>query len=118
MVGPAPTAVPQSVVRRPAARGKDAARCTGDEAFRYLRRPRWCQRGPVTPEPAEGTRSRRCRRRAGAWADRSQNAKPCRFVTLYQMELVGHDFFLFYMETERPSVVYTAGAYDPTIRLA
>jgi ribosomal subunit interface protein len=32
---------------------------------------------------------------------------------LYEMELVGHDFFLFYDEqTERPSVVYRRHAYD------
>lgn len=32
---------------------------------------------------------------------------------LYEMELVGHDFFLFYdRETERPSVVYRRRAYD------
>jgi ribosomal subunit interface protein len=32
---------------------------------------------------------------------------------LYEMELVGHDFFLFYdKETERPSVVYRRHAYD------
>ena len=39
---------------------------------------------------------------------------------LYQMELVGHDFFLFYdKETERPSVVYRRHAYDyGLIRLA
>ncbi|MBV9720987.1 MAG: ribosome-associated translation inhibitor RaiA [Mycobacterium sp.] len=39
---------------------------------------------------------------------------------LYQMELVGHDFFLFYdKQTERPSVVYRRHAYDyGLIRLA
>jgi ribosomal subunit interface protein len=39
---------------------------------------------------------------------------------LYEMELVGHDFFLFYDEqTERPSVVYRRHAYDyGLIRLA
>jgi ribosomal subunit interface protein len=39
---------------------------------------------------------------------------------LYQMELVGHDFFLFYDKTtERPSVVYRRHAYDyGLIRLA
>ena len=32
---------------------------------------------------------------------------------LYVMELVGHDFFLFYdKQTERPSVVYRRHAYD------
>jgi ribosomal subunit interface protein len=32
---------------------------------------------------------------------------------LYEMELVGHDFFLFYdKNTERPSVVYRRHAYD------
>lgn len=32
---------------------------------------------------------------------------------LYEMELVGHDFFLFHdKETERPSVVYRRHAYD------
>jgi ribosomal subunit interface protein len=32
---------------------------------------------------------------------------------LYEMELVGHDFFLFYdKHTERPSVVYRRRAYD------
>ncbi|WP_292975295.1 ribosome-associated translation inhibitor RaiA [Mycobacterium sp.] len=32
---------------------------------------------------------------------------------LYEMELVGHDFFLFYdSQTERPSVVYRRHAYD------
>jgi ribosomal subunit interface protein len=39
---------------------------------------------------------------------------------LYQMELVGHDFFLFYdKQTQRPSVVYRRHAYDyGLIRLA
>jgi ribosomal subunit interface protein len=39
---------------------------------------------------------------------------------LYQMELVGHDFFLFYdKQTERPSVVYRRHGYDyGLIRLA
>jgi ribosomal subunit interface protein len=39
---------------------------------------------------------------------------------LYQMELVGHDFFLFYdKQTECPSVVYRRHAYDyGLIRLA
>ncbi len=39
---------------------------------------------------------------------------------LYEMELVGHDFFLFHdKETERPSVVYRRHAYDyGLIRLA
>jgi hypothetical protein len=32
---------------------------------------------------------------------------------LYEMELVGHNFFLFYdKETEKPSVVYRRHAYD------
>ena len=39
---------------------------------------------------------------------------------LYEMELVGHDFFLFYdKQTELPSVVYRRHAYDyGLIRLA
>jgi ribosomal subunit interface protein len=39
---------------------------------------------------------------------------------LYEMELVGHDFFLFYdSQTERPTVVYRRHAYDyGLIRLA
>ena len=39
---------------------------------------------------------------------------------LYEMELVGHDFFLFYdKQTKRPSVVYRRHAYDyGLIRLA
>ena len=39
---------------------------------------------------------------------------------LYEMELVGHDFFLFHdKETDRPSVVYRRHAYDyGLIRLA
>ncbi|MBX9638668.1 MAG: ribosome-associated translation inhibitor RaiA [Mycobacteriaceae bacterium] len=39
---------------------------------------------------------------------------------LYEMELIGHDFFLFHdKETERPSVVYRRHAYDyGLIRLA
>jgi ribosomal subunit interface protein len=39
---------------------------------------------------------------------------------LYEMELLGHDFFLFYdKQTERPSVVYRRHAYDyGLIRLA
>ncbi|WP_421841606.1 ribosome hibernation-promoting factor, HPF/YfiA family [Mycobacterium sp.] len=39
---------------------------------------------------------------------------------LYEMELVGHDFFLFFdKDTERPSVVYRRHAYDyGLIRLA
>jgi hypothetical protein len=32
---------------------------------------------------------------------------------LYEMELVGHDFFLFYdKQTDSPSVVYRRHAYD------
>ena len=32
---------------------------------------------------------------------------------LYEMELVGHDFFLFHdKESDRPSVVYRRHAYD------
>jgi hypothetical protein len=32
---------------------------------------------------------------------------------LYEMELVGHDFFLFHdKETDRPTVVYRRHAYD------
>ena len=39
---------------------------------------------------------------------------------LYEMELVGHDFFLFHDKTtERPSVVYRRRGYDyGLIRLA
>ena len=39
---------------------------------------------------------------------------------LYEMELVGHDFFLFHdKEADRPSVVYRRHAYDyGLIRLA
>jgi len=39
---------------------------------------------------------------------------------LYEMELVGHDFFLFHdKETDRPTVVYRRHAYDyGVIRLA
>lgn len=39
---------------------------------------------------------------------------------LYEMELVGHDFFLFHdKETDRPSVVYRRHAFDyGLIRLA
>src|SRR4029453_12048306 len=39
---------------------------------------------------------------------------------LYEMELVGHDFFLFHdKESDRPSVVYPRAAYDyGLIRLA
>jgi hypothetical protein len=39
---------------------------------------------------------------------------------LYEMELVGHDFFLFHdSETDRPTVVYRRHAYDyGLIRLA
>lgn len=39
---------------------------------------------------------------------------------LYEMELVGHDFFLFHdLQTDRPSVVYRRHAYDyGLIRLA
>jgi len=39
---------------------------------------------------------------------------------LYEMELVGHDFFLFHdRETDRPTVVYRRHAYDyGLIRLA
>ena len=39
---------------------------------------------------------------------------------LYEMELVGHDFFLFHdQETDKPTVVYRRHAYDyGVIRLA
>ena len=39
---------------------------------------------------------------------------------LYEMELVGHDFFLFHdKQSDRPSVVYRRHAYDyGLIRLA
>ncbi|MCV6985343.1 ribosome-associated translation inhibitor RaiA [Mycobacterium shinjukuense] len=70
----------------------------------------------------------------GADLDRTNAYEPGRIVrvkehpakpmsvddALYEMELVGHDFFLFYdKETERPSVVYRRHAYDyGLIRLA
>ncbi|EFD59950.1 conserved hypothetical protein [Mycobacterium tuberculosis T92] len=57
----------------------------------------------------------------GSFAPKNTPAKPMSVDdALYQMELVGHDFFLFYdKDTERPSVVYRRHAYDyGLIRLA
>ncbi len=72
--------------------------------------------------------------RAEAAADAVDDHEPGRIVrvkdhpatpmtvddALYEMELVGHDFFLFHdKETDRPSVVYRRHAYDyGLIRLA
>ena len=46
--------------------------------------------------------------------EKSHNATPMTLdQALYEMELVGHDFFLFVdKETERPSVVYRRRGYD------
>jgi ribosomal subunit interface protein len=46
--------------------------------------------------------------------EKSHNASPMTLdQALYEMELVGHDFFLFVdKETERPSVVYRRRGYD------
>lgn len=52
---------------------------------------------------------------------KEHNAKPMTVDdALYEMELVGHDFFLFHdKESDRPSVVYRRHAYDyGLIRLA
>lgn len=85
---------------------------------------------PVPPEPAFSTEAPD---HDGGPSDNGQH-EPGRVVrtkehtakpmsvddALYEMELVGHDFFLFYDEqTERPSVVYRRHAYDyGLIRLA
>ncbi|MGP0079459.1 ribosome hibernation-promoting factor, HPF/YfiA family [Mycobacterium sp.] len=82
---------------------------------------------PAPPEAAPQERD-------GAATDSSLNREPGRIVrtkehpatpmtvddALYEMELVGHDFFLFHdKQTERPSVVYRRHAYDyGLIRLA
>ena len=46
--------------------------------------------------------------------DGNESPEEARFNdALYEMELVGHDFFLFHdKETDRPSVVYRRHAYD------
>jgi ribosomal subunit interface protein len=88
---------------------------------------------PVPPEPAFEAETNRASEPDGGPSDNG-NHQPGRVVrtkehpakpmsvddALYQMELVGHDFFLFYdKQTERPSVVYRRHAYDyGLIRLA
>ncbi len=87
----------------------------------------------VPPEPAADTGAAGVPGRNGA-SPTSGHHEPGRVVrikehaaqpmtvddALYEMELVGHDFFLFYdKQTERPSVVYRRHAYDyGLIRLA
>lgn len=86
---------------------------------------------PAPPEPVAATAEQNASaERDGSAADhrpgrivrtKEHPAKPMSVDdALYEMELVGHDFFLFYdKDTERPSVVYRRHAYDyGLIRLA
>jgi ribosomal subunit interface protein len=82
----------------------------------------------VTPlagslDPAFSTEDAAAHEHAGAAGDhepgqvvrtKEHSAEPMTVDdALYEMELVGHDFFLFYdKSTERPSVVYRRHAYD------
>ena len=84
---------------------------------------------PPLPEKAFNTEPAEPHQHDGARVDRQDHNdhEPGRVVrtkehqarpmsvddALYEMELVGHNFFLFYdKETERPSVVYRRHAYD------
>ena len=79
------------------------------------------------PEKAFNTEPAEPHEHDGAGPDLKDHHEPGRVVrtkehqakpmsvddALYEMELVGHDFFLFYdKQTERPSVVYRRHAYD------
>jgi ribosomal subunit interface protein len=75
--------------------------------------------GPAEPhehDGAEPTQHRGGEERAPGRVVRTKEhqAKPMTVDdALYEMELVGHDFFLFFdKQTERPSVVYRRHAYD------
>jgi ribosomal subunit interface protein len=88
---------------------------------------------PLVPDPAFETEANGAADHDGGPSDNGHH-EPGRVVrtkehpakpmsvddALYEMELVGHDFFLFYdKQTERPSVVYRRHAYDyGLIRLA
>jgi len=78
-------------------------------------------------EKAFNTEPAEAHQHDGGRVDRQDDHEPGRVVrtkehqatpmsvddALYEMELVGHNFFLFYdKETERPSVVYRRHAYD------
>jgi ribosomal subunit interface protein len=87
-----------------------------------------CEATAAVPPPAQEPRTRDTeaterRERDGAATDHEPGRivrvkeHPARPMSvddaLYEMELVGHDFFLFYdKNTERPSVVYRRHAYD------
>ena len=108
-------------------RAADRKRVHRGPAHPDLRR-QGARRGPAQPSTAAGRRGRRratshparradhrARRRARSWcARRSHPAAPMTLdQALYEMELVGHDFFLFVdKESERPSVVYRRHGYD------
>ena len=106
-----------------------AARCTTGPRRRYRSRPR---PPPWTPQPAASRRATRRRvgrrrrlvvRGRARWSIREKlhEAAPMNLdQALYEMELVGHDFFLFVDADDRaPSVVYRRRAYDyGVIRLA
>ncbi len=70
------------------------------------------------PSSQDAPPERRCRgRRPRTRADRPHQGTPRHPMTvddaLYEMELVGHDFFLFHdKESDRPCVVYRRHAYD------
>jgi ribosomal subunit interface protein len=84
----------------------------------------------IPPEPAFETETNGATEREGSDGHhepgrvvrtKEHPAKPMSVDdALYEMELVGHDFFLFYdKQTDRPSVVYRRHAYDyGLIRLA
>jgi ribosomal subunit interface protein len=75
----------------------------------------------VPAEHDDGSPSNGHRQPGRVVRTKEHSAKPMSVDdALYEMELVGHDFFLFYdKQTERPSVVYRRHAYDyGLIRLA
>ena len=99
---------PQGALRR-----QDA----GVPASGHRRRPGARRRGGVQARrrgPQHPPWRSRITSPAGSCAPKEHPAKPMTVDdALYEMELVGHDFFLFHdKESDRPSVVYRRHAYD------
>ena len=95
---------------RPARPGRSARRWP-DAGQRTGRRRR---RRPTTRSSARSARSRSPATGRSWSARRPTRRRPMTLdQALYEMELVGHDFFLFVdKESERPSVVYRRRGYD------
>ena len=75
------------------------------------RRPRPSRRARRRPRRPDHRAGRRAAR--GPGEDRTPPSPMTLDQALYEMELVGHDFFLFVdKESERPSVVYRRRGYD------